>query len=96
VWNPAFQSVGAQIDAFGIVDRCLFLELSESRSALSVISQYEKELQLLPEFVERKKDSAYATLVWFNKLVPVIGPQVLKGDRRGWVPLCRERVLSLL
>ncbi len=91
-----FQSVGGQIEAFGLVDRCLFFELSESQSALSVIARYKDELKLLPEFIERKKDSTYATLIWFKKLVPVNGPQVLKGDRRGWVPLCREQNLSLL
>ena len=91
-----FQSVGRQIEAFGLVERCLFFELSESQPAMSVILQYQDELQLLPDFVERKRDSAYATLIWFKSLVPVSGPQVLKGDRRGWVPLCREQTLSLL
>jgi hypothetical protein len=91
-----FQSVGGQIEAFGLVEKCLFFEFSDAQPASAIISQYEDELQLLPDFIERKKDAAYATLIWFKRLVPVIGPQVVKGDRRGWVPLCREQSLSLL
>jgi hypothetical protein len=91
-----FQTVGGTIDAVGMVDRCMYFQLSGTRSATSVIAQYQDDLQLLPDFIERKKDSTYATLIWFSELVSVSGPQVLKGDRRGWVPLGREKALPLL
>jgi hypothetical protein len=88
-----FQTVGGHIDALGKVEHCKFLELSGSHSAHSVMREYRDGLQLLPEFMERKKHACYATLIWFKSLIPAKGPQVVKSDRRGWVSLNGERYL---
>jgi hypothetical protein len=82
-----FQTVGGHIEGFGVVGRCKFFEFSESLPARAVMSEYGADLKLQPDFIERKKDSSFATLIWFENLVPAVGPQVIKGDRRGWIPL---------
>ena len=56
-----------------------------SEKTIEVLTKYQKELTITPEFMEEKKDSKYASLMYIDKTITISTIKLEKIDRRAWI-----------
>lgn len=80
-----------KILALATVGKVRFFNLRTSEEVLSVMSSFQLELALDSDFIERKKDSKFATLIEIDQVMEVTPVALIKDDRRAWVVLSAEK-----
>lgn len=81
---------GGPIRAIAWVSEALCYGPMIGNAAEELMMKFRNELSLQSIFIERKKESRFATLIRIGHALSVKETEFLKTDRRPWVVLCKE------
>lgn len=80
------QSSGSLLGIASVTEVSYFGPMNNSE-ALLVLEKYYDELQIDQSFIEAKKDSKYATLMYLEDVISLPSISLSKIDRRSWIVL---------
>ena len=80
----------SSVKAVASVSKVCYFGPLKSGEAAKIMDEYQEQLALESLFKESKRDSAYGTLIYLERVLTVESIPIVKADRRPWVVLSSE------
>lgn len=80
-----FKETGGPLRAVSMVIDVSFFGNIDSRKNMTLLLGHKDELMISDDFIEKKKDSKYVSIMYLDKVIPIHCVNLIKNDMRSWV-----------
>lgn len=80
-----FKETGGPLRAISMIKDVSFFGNIDSSKSMTLLLGHKDELMISDDFIEKKKDSKYVSLMYLDKVIPIHCVNLIKNDMRPWV-----------